>query len=100
MRRLELVKTALLLIPVGKVTSYSSLAEVLGMHPRSVARLLSANDELVKYPCHRVVHSDGRLGGYALGQSFKRRLLELEGVEFCGERVCKSSFIHLRDLLL
>jgi len=100
MRRLELLKTLLLLIPMGKVTSYSSLAALMGTSPRAVGRLLSKNDELVKYPCHRVVRSDGRLGGYALGASFKRKLLELEGVEFCDDgRVCREHFVDIRRLL-
>jgi len=100
MRRLELLKTLLLLIPVGRVTSYSSLAALMGTSPRAVGKLLSENDELVKYPCHRVVRSDGSLGGYALGTSFKRKLLKLEGVKFCSNgKVCREHFVDLRHLL-
>ncbi|HIH90306.1 MGMT family protein [Ignicoccus hospitalis] len=100
MRRLELLKELLLLIPLGKVTTYSSLASLLGTHPRAVGAMLARNEDLVVYPCHRVVMSDGRLGGYALGKEFKRRLLELEGVKFCGpERVCKESVVDLKELL-
>ena len=100
MKRRDLLKVILALIPVGKVTTYSSLASVLGVSPRAVGFLLSKNDELVKYPCHRVVKSDGSLGGYALGKEFKRRLLELEGVKFCSpEKVCKESVVDLRETL-
>jgi O-6-methylguanine DNA methyltransferase len=35
-------------------------------------------------PCHRVLASDGSLGGYSLGLSMKRRLLALEGVSVAG----------------
>ncbi|MBM3309318.1 MAG: MGMT family protein, partial [Candidatus Altiarchaeales archaeon] len=41
---------------------------------------LSKNPRPVKIPCHRVVHSDGRVGGYKLGVSEKIRLLKREGV--------------------
>ena len=48
-----------------------------------------------RVPCHRVVHADGRLGGYAFGgPRAKRALLEAEGVRFCtSERVCPESFL-------
>ncbi len=97
MERLYLLKTLLSLIPLGKVTTYSSLAKLMGTSPRAVGKLLSKNDELVVYPCHRVVRSDGSLGGYVLGEEFKRRLLELEGVKFCGDKVCRE---HIVDLAL
>ena len=99
MRRLETLKALLSLIPMGRVTSYTSLASVMRLHPRAVGRLLASNDELIKYPCHRVVRSDGSLGGYALGVEMKRKLLILEGVKFCGNKVCKESFVDLRSLL-
>ena len=99
MKRLEILKILLCLIPIGKVTTYSSLAKALGVHPRVAGKLLSANDEPIIYPCHRVVRSDGSLGGYSLGVKFKRKLLELEGVKFCGKRVCEESLWDLASEL-
>ncbi len=98
---MELLSQLLQLIPVGKVTTYTSIARVLGTHPRAVGTMLSKNKDLIKVPCHRVVRSDGRIGGYVLGSPFKRKLLELEGVKFCKDgRVCRSFIIDLSSLIL
>ncbi|UXD21939.1 methylated-DNA-protein-cysteine methyltransferase [Ignicoccus pacificus DSM 13166] len=94
-RKEELLKILLLLIPRGKVTTYKSLANILKTSPRAVGKLLNSNEELVVIPCHRVVMSNGKIGGYKLGESFKRKLLVLEGVHFCGNRVCKEDIIDL-----
>lgn len=72
----------LMKIPRGQVTTYKALAEAL--HCRSyqaVGQALSANPNLIEVPCHRVVKSNGELGGYALGQEKKAALLKQEGVE-------------------
>jgi methylated-DNA-[protein]-cysteine S-methyltransferase len=68
-------------IPRGKVTTYKEIARVLGIHPRKVGRILNKNPLPIKLPCHRVVHSDGRIGGYSLGIEIKKKLLEEEGIE-------------------
>lgn len=67
-------------IPYGEVKSYRWVAERLGK-PRSmraVGNALARNTIPVIIPCHRVVRSNGSLGGYALGLKWKERLLELE----------------------
>ena len=81
------------LIPMGKVTTYSALARILNTSPRVIGRVLKENREVIVVPCHRVVKSNGDLGGYSLGVDFKRRLLELEGVKFSNGRVCRESII-------
>ena len=89
------------MIPLGRVTTYSSLAKILGTHPRVVGIMLSKNKNLIKVPCHRVIKSNGRIGGYVLGAQFKRKLLELEGVKFCKDgRVCKEYVIDISSFLL
>lgn len=76
-------------VPSGKVTTYKALAEALGGKAyRAVGNAMNQNPyprDLV--PCHRVVNSDGRLGGYA-GKTTEKiaRLLE-EGVEVFDGRV-------------
>lgn len=89
------------LIPSGLVTTYGELSRVLGIHPRSVARCLSRNESLVLIPCHRVVYSNGRLGGYSgPGVDFKKKLLALEGVEFSRDDViARKCFMSFRWLL-
>lgn len=89
------------LIPMGKVTSYLNLSKVTGLHPRVIARILKNNHNPIIVPCHRVVYSNGRIGGYTpMGINFKKRLLEFEGVCFKNNRICKESFIDLYDTLL
>ncbi len=76
------VRKALLQIPRGKVTSYKAIALALGDEraARAIARLLPKNPELDKVPCYKVVHSDGRIGGYVLGIEEKIRRLRAEGI--------------------
>lgn len=71
-------------IPRRKVTTYKLLAKAIGQATavRAVANALSKNPWLVKIPCHRVVRSDGRLGGYRLGLKKKLLLLKKEGIKF------------------
>lgn len=95
------VYTLITLIPPGFVTSYGSIARILGIHPRKVAVCLKKNTELIIIPCHRVVYNTGELGGYSrLGALFKKKLLKLEGVVFEDEnRVSRNCIIDLMDLL-
>ena len=94
--------TLLQLVPPGRVTTYSSLARALGTSPRVVGRLMALNPNPVVVPCHRVVRSDGSLGGYSMGgPRIKRRLLEMEGVTFDREgRVRRIHFIYIDKMLL
>jgi AraC family transcriptional regulator, regulatory protein of adaptative response / methylated-DNA-[protein]-cysteine methyltransferase len=67
-------------IPVGETRSYADIAAAVGK-PKAVRAAGSANganNVAVLIPCHRVVRSDGGLGGYAYGVERKERLLELE----------------------
>jgi methylated-DNA-[protein]-cysteine S-methyltransferase len=90
----------LMLIPVGKVTTYASLARVLGTSPRAVGRLLAMNRNPIVVPCHRVVRRDGSLGGYTPGgPRVKERILRLEGVRFKDSRVDPSCIVDIIDLL-
>ncbi len=95
------MKVLLNLIPLGRVVSYRDLATILGVSPRRVGRILAKNDEPIVIPCHRVIYKDGRLGGYSGpgGPLFKKRLLELEGVRFEGDRVDKRCFFSLSRFL-
>jgi methylated-DNA-[protein]-cysteine S-methyltransferase len=74
----------LLKIPAGKVSTYGDLAKALGnpLASREIGRILGRNPNPVKVPCHRVVMSDGKVGGYAYGGDRKRELLEKEGISF------------------
>jgi methylated-DNA-[protein]-cysteine S-methyltransferase len=78
-----LVLKNLRLVPRGKVTTYQSLAWSAGVPrgARAVGNAVNKNPDAPIVPCHRVVYSDGRLGGYAHGSKIKIDLLAEEGVE-------------------
>lgn len=69
-------------IPFGAVMSYGQVAAAIGRPGacRAVGGALNANRTLYLVPCHRVVKSDGSLGGFGPGTGWKKRLLELEGL--------------------
>ncbi len=72
---------ALRRIPYGKTISYASIAESIG-HPkaaRAVGRAIGRNPVPIVIPCHRVIRSNGSLGGFSGGIDIKKKLLELEG---------------------
>jgi AraC family transcriptional regulator of adaptative response/methylated-DNA-[protein]-cysteine methyltransferase len=72
---------ALLAIPYGETRSYAQVAAAIGRPKatRAVARACATNPIAVVIPCHRVVQSDGGIGGYAAGVERKERLLRIEG---------------------
>jgi len=78
----EAVWRQLLKVRYGLVITYGGLAEAIGRKgaARAVGGALNANQVPIIIPCHRVVGSGGRLGGYGSGVDIKMRLLELEGV--------------------
>lgn len=71
---------ALLTIPHGETISYAELARRVGSPgaSRAVGRANGRNPLAIVIPCHRVIASDGTLGGYAGGLPMKRKLLDLE----------------------
>ena len=72
-------------IPRGSVSTYGRVAGVVGSSgaSRAVGQALARNPFPMIIPCHRVVRSDGRLGGYRGGLRMKRALLRMEDVEVC-----------------
>ena len=82
------VLEALRRVPFGRLVSYGELAARAGKPgaARAVGQAMGANPLPILYPCHRVVASDGTLGGFGGGLDVKRALLELEGVDVPPER--------------
>jgi O-6-methylguanine DNA methyltransferase len=68
-------------IPRGEVRSYDWVAKNIGepSATRAVGQALSRNRLPIIIPCHRVVHKDGDIGGFAWGVEMKRLLLKVEG---------------------
>jgi O-6-methylguanine DNA methyltransferase len=78
----ERVRATVRSIPKGKTLSYSEVARKAGKPnaARAVARIMSLNYD-PGIPCHRVVCSNGKLGGYNRGGiKVKRKILQAEGI--------------------
>ena len=84
-------------IPAGKVSTYGDLAKALGnpSSSRIIGRILGKNPNPVQVPCHRVVMSNGKLGGYIHGIEIKKEMLKKEGIDFVNETtVCNFKNIR------
>ncbi|MEW5767898.1 MAG: methylated-DNA--[protein]-cysteine S-methyltransferase [bacterium] len=70
-------------IPYGETRAYGWVAEIMGKPKasRPVGQALSANPLPILIPCHRILRSDGALGGFSSGLAWKKKLLQLEGAE-------------------
>ncbi|MFT7581711.1 MAG: O-6-methylguanine DNA methyltransferase [Myxococcota bacterium] len=73
-------------LPYGETLAYGELAEMMGRPTatRAVANACSRNPVPILVPCHRVIASDGDLGGFAAGLAAKRKLLTLERSDLQG----------------
>jgi len=84
-------------VPKSKVTTYKIIAEKLGTKAyRAVGSALRHNEIPIIIPCHRVVNSDGSVGGYA-GKSNSRKKIELlmkEGVEINKNKVNLLNYLY------
>ena len=73
-------------IPKGKLKTYAQVAKAIGKPKavRAVANAIGKNPFPPKIPCHRVIRSDGKLGGYSAkgGVKTKKKLLKNEGFSF------------------
>ena len=76
----QIVWSELCRIDYGETISYKELAKRCGKEKsyRAVGNANSRNDLPIIIPCHRVIASDGTLGGYSGGLDIKKKLLELE----------------------
>ncbi len=71
-------------IPRGRVSTYGQISASLGITngARAVGTALATNPFPLVIPCHRAVRSDGSLGGFQGGLPMKKKLLEMEGIQF------------------
>ncbi len=75
-------------VPKGKVTTYKALANALGTRAyRAVGQAMNRNPYAPTVPCHRVVSSDGSIGGFAHGEDAKIKMLKKENVHVLNGKV-------------
>ena len=73
----------LLEVPKGQITTYGELSKAVGLKngQRAVGKIMNKNPYPIIIPCHRVIMSTGKIGGYAYGEEIKTKLLQDEGLE-------------------
>jgi len=76
-------------IPKGKVATYKQIAQAIGclQAARAVGNALNKNPYAPQVPCHRVIRSDGRVGGFAGGAKRKIAMLKKEGIVIKGGKI-------------
>ena len=76
-------------IPEGRISTYGEIAEALGdiRAARAVGNALNKNLKLREIPCHRVVMSNGSIGGYSRGVKEKIKLLEKEEINIKNNKI-------------
>jgi len=89
---------ALKKVPPGKVISYGGLAEMIGRPNahRAVGSAMNKNPYAPKVPCHRVVKSNGELGGFADDLGVKIKRLHKEGVEVLNNKIVNFKSVLFR----
>jgi len=67
-------------IPLGETRTYKWIAKKIGSPKaaRAVGNVLKKNSYPIFIPCHRVVKSNNKLGGYSLGEDIKKELINIE----------------------
>ena len=88
-------------IPWGMVTTYKEISRALngsGKVSRAVGNALHKNPFAPRVPCHRVICSDGRIGGFATGTKCKMRMLKKEGITFKAGKVAEMDRIFYKFL--
>jgi len=78
-----MVYKKLLQVPKGQITTYGELAKAVGLKngQRAIGRIMNKNPYPAIVPCHRVVNSNGKIGGYVYGVDVKTNMLRKEGIE-------------------
>ena len=79
----------LLNVPKGQITTYGELAKAVGLKngQRVIGSIMNKNPYPVLVPCHRVVMSTGKIGGYAYGEHVKMKMLSDEGIQIINGKI-------------
>jgi len=75
-------------VPKGKVTTYKELARAINSKAyRAVGNAMNKNPHAPRVPCHRVISSNGDIGGFATGTKNKIKMLRAEGVRIKNNKI-------------
>lgn len=83
-------------VPGGKITTYGELAKAAGTSPRAVGQILSRNKDPIRYPCYKVIKSDGSIGGFfGTNKNDKKiRLLRKDGIKIKDGKVDLEKYLY------
>jgi methylated-DNA-[protein]-cysteine S-methyltransferase len=96
--RKELFRLLTEKVPPGRVTTYGDLARALNTRAyRAIGAILKSNPNIPTIPCHRVVKSNGSIGGYVHGTEAKIKRLEGEGVIIRDNKLVNFQGIRVTD---
>jgi len=86
-------------IPPGRVSTYGAVAIALGdrVAARAVGRMMNQNPDADDMPCYKIVHSDGRLGGFGLGIDDKIRRLRQDSIEVHNGKIVNFEHVFFND---
>ena len=81
-------------VPRGKVTTYREIARSLKKEAyRAVGNAMNKNPYAPKVPCHRVIKSNGEIGGFASGTKNKIKMLKSEGIQIKNGKIELNRFL-------
>jgi methylated-DNA-[protein]-cysteine S-methyltransferase len=82
-------------VPKGKITTYKEIAKALNSKAyRAVGQAMNKNPFAPRVPCHRVIQSNGTIGGFATGQKNKIKLLKKEGIIIKNNKIDLKKYLH------
>ena len=82
-------------VPKGKVTIYKEIARALNSKAyRAVGSAMNKNPYAPHVPCHRVINSNGDVGGFASGANAKIKLLKSEGIEIKNNKINLNKYFY------
>ena len=81
-------------VPTGYVVTYKEIAKKLNSKAyRAIGTAMNKNPYAPEVPCHRVVNSDGKVGGFAYGQKKKIQMLKKEGIEIKNNKIDLKKYL-------
>ena len=82
-------------IPEGKVSTYGQIGQVLGgkIYSRAVGNALNKNPFAPTIPCHRVIKTSGKIGGFAKGSAEKIDMLKKENIKITNNKIDLKKYL-------